>query len=80
MFPSAFEYHRAVSVKEALGLIQQYGDEAKLLSGGHSLLPILKLRLTQLRHLIDIGRIAELGQIADHGGKQGEKIKHRRRQ
>jgi len=74
MFPAAFEYHRAASVKEALGLIQQYGDEAKLLSGGHSLLPILKLRLAQPRHLIDIARIAELGQIAEHSGKQGEKI------
>jgi aerobic carbon-monoxide dehydrogenase medium subunit len=69
MFPSEFEYHRAASVKEALGLIRQYGDEAKLLSGGHSLLPILKLRLAQPRHLIDIARIAELGQIAEQGGR-----------
>jgi aerobic carbon-monoxide dehydrogenase medium subunit len=69
MYPSEFEYHRAASVKEALGLIQQYGEEAKLLSGGHSLLPILKLRLAQPRHLVDIARIAELGQIAEHGGR-----------
>ena len=69
MFPAEFEYHRAASVKEALGLIQQYGDEAKLLSGGHSLLPILKLRLAQPRHLVDIARIAELGQITELGGK-----------
>jgi aerobic carbon-monoxide dehydrogenase medium subunit len=69
MFPSEFEYHRVASVKEALGLIQQYGDETKLLSGGHSLLPILKLRLAQPRHLVDIARIAELGQIAEQGGK-----------
>ena len=69
MFPSEFEYHRAASVKEALGLILQYGDEAKLLSGGHSLLPILKLRLAQPRHLVDIARIAELGQIAEQGGR-----------
>jgi carbon-monoxide dehydrogenase medium subunit len=69
MYPAEFEYHRVTSVKEALGLIQHYGDEAKLLSGGHSLLPILKLRLAQPRHLVDIARIAELGQIAEQGGK-----------
>jgi aerobic carbon-monoxide dehydrogenase medium subunit len=78
MFPSEFEYHRAASVKEALGLIQQYGDEAKLLSGGHSLLPILKLRLAQPRHLVDIARIAELGQIAEQGGRisVGAAVRH----
>jgi len=78
MFPSEFEYHRAASVKEALGLIQQYGDEARLLSGGHSLLPILKLRLAQPRHLVDIARIAELGQIAEEGGRisVGAAVRH----
>lgn len=69
MYPSEFEYHRAASIKEAIGLIQQYGDDAKLLSGGHSLLPILKMRLAQPRHLVDIARIAELGQIAEQGGR-----------
>jgi len=69
MYPSEFEYHRVASVKEALSLIQQYGDEAKLISGGHSLLPILKLRLAQPRHLVDIARIAELGQIAEQSGR-----------
>jgi aerobic carbon-monoxide dehydrogenase medium subunit len=78
MYPSEFEYHRAASVKEALGLIQQYGEEAKLLSGGHSLLPILKLRLAQPRHLVDIARIAELGQIAEQGGQVsvGAAVRH----
>jgi carbon-monoxide dehydrogenase medium subunit len=78
MYPSEFEYHRAASVKEALGLIQQYGDEARLLSGGHSLLPILKLRLAQARHLVDIARIAELGQIAEQGGQVsvGAAVRH----
>ena len=79
MYPSEFEYHRAASVKEALGLIQQYGEEAKLISGGHSLLPILKLRLAQPRHLVDIARVAELGQIAEQGGRitVGAAVAHR---
>jgi len=78
MYPSEFEYHRATSVKEALGLIQQYGDEAKLLSGGHSLLPILKLRLAKPRHLVDIARISELGQITEQGNKinVGAAVRH----
>ena len=75
MFPACFEYHRAISVKEALGLIQQYGDEARLLSGGHSLLPILKLRLAQPRHLVDIARIAG----AQPNCRGGWQDKYRRR-
>jgi carbon-monoxide dehydrogenase medium subunit len=69
MFPAQFDYHRAGSVKDALALIKQFGEDAKLLSGGHSLLPMMKLRLVQPAHLIDIGRIVELRQIAEHGGK-----------
>jgi carbon-monoxide dehydrogenase medium subunit len=69
MFPSEFEYHRAGSVKEALGLIQKYGEDAKLLAGGHSLLPILKMRLAQPQHLVDLTRITELGQISEEGGR-----------
>jgi carbon-monoxide dehydrogenase medium subunit len=69
MFPGNFEYHRASSVKQALSLLKQFGDEAKILSGGHSLLPMMKLRLAQPSHLIDITRIGELGQINEQGGK-----------
>ena len=69
MFPSQFEYHRAGSVKDVLALIKQFGEEAKLLSGGHSLLPMMKLRLVEPAHLIDIGRIVELRQITEQGGK-----------
>lgn len=69
MFPACFDYHRAISVKEALTLLDQYGNDVKLLSGGHSLLPILKLRLGQPRHLVDVARIPELGQITQQGGK-----------
>lgn len=69
MFPGQFEYHRATSVKDALALLKQFGDDAKLLSGGHSLLPMMKLRLAQPAHLVDIARVAELRQIADQDGK-----------
>jgi aerobic carbon-monoxide dehydrogenase medium subunit len=69
MFPAQFECHRAGSVKDVLALIKQFGEDAKLLSGGHSLLPMMKLRLLQPAHLIDIGRIVELRQITEQGGK-----------
>lgn len=79
MFPAPFEYHRAASVKEALTLLQQFSDDdVKLLSGGHSLLPILKLRLAQPRHLIDVTRIPELGRIGEQSGKisVGAAVRH----
>ena len=69
MFPASFEYHRAGSVKEALSMLQQYGDDGKLLAGGHSLIPMMKLRLAQPAHLVDIGGIRELASIREEGGK-----------
>ena len=69
MYPSSFEYHRAGSLKEALGLLKQFGDDAKLISGGHSLIPMMKLRLAQPAHLVDITKIGELGQITEASGK-----------
>ena len=60
MNPSQFDYQRAGSVEEAIALVQEYGDGAKLIAGGHSLLPIMKLRLAEPEMLIDIGRIPEL--------------------
>jgi carbon-monoxide dehydrogenase medium subunit len=67
VIPAAFEYVRASSAEEAIGLVGEYGDEAKLLAGGHSLLPLMKLRLAQPAVLVDIGRIAELSYIRDDG-------------
>ena len=58
--PAAFDYHVAKTVDDAIALLEQYGDEAKLLAGGHSLLPTMKLRLAQPGHLIDIGRVEGL--------------------
>jgi aerobic carbon-monoxide dehydrogenase medium subunit len=69
MFPASFDYHRANSVKEALSMLKQFGDDAKLLSGGHSLIPMMKLRLAQPAHLIDIGALREMSGIREEGGK-----------
>src|SRR5438445_4971878 len=63
--PAAFDYHPAASVDEAIALLQQYGDDAKLLAGGHSLIPTMKLRLAQPGHLIDLGRISGLAYIRE---------------
>jgi carbon-monoxide dehydrogenase medium subunit len=68
MIPREFEYHAPTSIPDALGLLEQFGDEAKLLAGGHSLLPMMKLRFAQPGHLIDLGKIAELKGIREDGG------------
>ncbi len=65
--PAAFDYHPATSVDEAIALLQRYGDDAKLLAGGHSLIPTMKLRLAQPGHLIDLGKINGLSYIRDEG-------------
>ncbi|HEX2728692.1 MAG TPA: FAD binding domain-containing protein, partial [Rubrobacteraceae bacterium] len=67
MIPVAFDYEVAESVDHALELLGQYGDEAKLLAGGHSLLPIMKLRLAAPAVLIDLGRITDLNYVRDEG-------------
>ena len=59
---------RPQSVPDALGLLTRFGDEAKLLAGGHSLLPMMKMRFAQPGHLIDLGRIRELKGIRESGG------------
>ena len=66
--PAAFDYYPATSVDEAISLLQQHGDDAKLLAGGHSLLPTMKLRLAQPGVLIDIGRINGLSYIREGNG------------
>jgi carbon-monoxide dehydrogenase medium subunit len=67
MIPASFSYHKANSVQEALGMLQQHGGDAKLLAGGHSLIPAMKLRLNQPSTLIDIRHIAELQTISVAG-------------
>ena len=68
MIPAAFDHKRAASADEALALLAEYGDEAKLLAGGHSLLPLMKLRLAQPEVLIDIGDVADLSYVEARDG------------
>lgn len=68
MYPASFEYHRPASVEEAVGLLAKYRDDAKLLAGGHSLIPLLKLRLAQPKHVVDLRRIGGLSGIREEGG------------
>jgi carbon-monoxide dehydrogenase medium subunit len=67
MIPRSFEYHAPASLAGALALLGQYGDEAKLLAGGHSLLPMMKLRFAGPSHLIDLNKVAELKGIRLEG-------------
>ena len=68
MYAAPFEYHRARSVEEAVALLGEHGDDAKLLAGGHSLIPLLKLRFAQPKHLIDVRKIPNLSGIREDGG------------
>jgi aerobic carbon-monoxide dehydrogenase medium subunit len=67
VIPVAFDYKRASSAEEALSLLTEHGDDAKLLAGGHSLLPLMKLRLATPGVLIDVGRLTDLSYIRDAG-------------
>ena len=68
MIPPAFEYLRPNTLPEAIAFLQQYGDDAKILSGGQSLIPMMKFRLARPSHLIDINRISGLSYIKEEGG------------
>jgi carbon-monoxide dehydrogenase medium subunit len=67
MIPAAFDYVRAASAEEAVSLLQSHGEDAKLLAGGHSLIPLMKLRLASPSVLVDVGRVSELSYIRDAG-------------
>ena len=68
MIPPAFEYLRPQTLPEAIAFLQQYGDDAKILSGGQSLIPMMKFRLARPGYLIDINRIPGLSYIKEEGG------------
>ena len=69
MIPPSFEYYAPRSIGEALSLLSRLGSESKLLAGGHSLLPMMKLRFAQPAHLIDLNRIPDLRGIREEGGE-----------
>jgi carbon-monoxide dehydrogenase medium subunit len=68
MYPASFEYHAPTSVRDALGLLGQFKDDAKILAGGHSLIPMMKLRLAQPKHLVDLRKVPGLAGIKEDGG------------
>jgi carbon-monoxide dehydrogenase medium subunit len=68
MYPASFEYLRPRSISEAIALLGEHGDDAKILSGGQSLIPMMKLRIARPGWLIDIGRVPGLAHIKEEGG------------
>jgi aerobic carbon-monoxide dehydrogenase medium subunit len=68
VIPGAFDYHRPTTVDEAVALLSAHGDEGRLLAGGHSLIPMMKLRLANPAHLIDLHGIGALKGIEEAGG------------
>ena len=68
MKPAPFEYHAPGSLDEALALKNQYGDDAKVLAGGQSLVPAMNFRVVQPGVLIDLNRVSELSYIREDGG------------
>jgi len=68
MYPAQFDYHTPGTVREALDLLGRHKDDAKLLAGGHSLLPAMKLRLAQPKHLVDLRKVPGLSGIKEDGG------------
>jgi aerobic carbon-monoxide dehydrogenase medium subunit len=68
MIPAPYDYHRPASVAEAVALLASLGDEVRPIAGGHSLIPMMKLRLAQPSHLVDIGRLEELKGIREETG------------
>lgn len=69
MIPAAFEYARATSVQQASDLLRQYGEEAKVLAGGHSLIPLMRLRFARPTALVDINPVRELSYIVVEDGR-----------
>src|SRR5215475_276385 len=67
MIPAAFAYHRPTSMQDAVGLLAQFGDDGRALAGGHSLIPMMKLRLAAPANLVDLGGIAELKGVRAEG-------------
>ena len=69
MIPGRFDYHRPESVEQAIALLARFGDEGRILAGGHSLIPMMKLRLAEPAHLIDLQAVGDLRGITESGGE-----------
>jgi carbon-monoxide dehydrogenase medium subunit len=69
MIPAAFEYHRPDSLASAIALLSEHGDGARVMAGGHSLIPMMKLRMASIGHLVDLQRLGELRGITVEGGR-----------
>src|ERR1700729_399977 len=67
VIPGTFSYHRPSSVQEAVGLLAKLGDDGRALAGGHSLIPMMKLRLATPANLVDLAGIAELKGVRAEG-------------
>lgn len=68
MYPAQFDYHTPATVREAISLLSRLKDDARLLAGGHSLLPMMKLRLAQPKHLVDLRKVPGLSGLKEEGG------------
>ena len=68
MIPGSFDYHRPETVADAVALLVRYGDEARAIAGGHSLIPMMKLRMTDIAHLVDLQAIGDMKGISVDGG------------
>ena len=69
MYAASFDYQRPTTIDEAIALLAQHGDDAKVLAGGHSLIPAMKLRLARPLVVVDIARISSLSEIREVGGR-----------
>jgi aerobic carbon-monoxide dehydrogenase medium subunit len=79
MYPGRFEYHAPATLEEAFATLDRYGDEAKVLAGGQSLIPLMKLRFASPRALVDINRVPGLDGLAEEGGELriGALVRHK---
>ena len=68
MVPGAFNYHRPNTVDGVIGLLGEWGDDARVIAGGHSLIPVMKQRLSDISHLIDLAGVDSLKGVSVDGG------------
>ncbi|MCR9238254.1 MAG: xanthine dehydrogenase family protein subunit M [Alphaproteobacteria bacterium] len=69
MIPAAFDYHRPTKVEDVIALLEEHGDDARVMAGGHSLIPMMKLRMADIPHLIDLQDVGGLGGISIESGR-----------